>query len=58
MIKIEVFPLLEIFPSELLITPNMRYTLQMKGGPHTSVQSFQDGSSIEIKFDIQESSIA
>jgi hypothetical protein len=24
----------------------------MKGGPHTSVQSFQDGSSIEIKFDI------
>lgn len=30
----------------------------MKGGPHTSVQSFQDGSSIEIKFDIQESEIA
>jgi hypothetical protein len=52
MIRIEVFPLLEIYPGELLLTPSMRYTLQMKGGPHTSVQSFQDGSSIEIKFDI------
>ena len=26
-LRIEVFPLLEIIPSELLITPNMRYTL-------------------------------
>jgi len=29
MIRVEVFPLLEIFPSELLITPNMKYTLQI-----------------------------
>ena len=27
MLRIEVFPLLEVIPSELLITPNMRYTL-------------------------------
>ena len=27
MLKIEVFPLLEIIPNNLLITPNMRYTL-------------------------------
>ena len=27
MLKIEVFPLLEIFPSELLLTPGMKYTL-------------------------------
>ena len=27
MIRIEVFPLLEIFPAELLITPLMKYTL-------------------------------
>ena len=27
MLKIEVFPLLEIFPAELLLTPAMRYTL-------------------------------
>jgi hypothetical protein len=27
MIRIEVFPLLEIFPAELLLTPLMRYTL-------------------------------
>ena len=26
-LKIEVFQLLEIFPSKLLLTPNMRYTL-------------------------------
>lgn len=27
MLRIEVFPLLEIIPNNLLITPNMRYTL-------------------------------
>ena len=27
MVRIEVFPMLEIYPSNLLITPNMRYTL-------------------------------
>lgn len=27
MLRIEVFPLLEIYPNNLLITPNMRYTL-------------------------------
>lgn len=55
MIRIEVFPELEISPKELLITPNMKYTLQILGGPHSSVQSFQQGSSIEIKFEIEES---
>jgi hypothetical protein len=33
MIRIEVFPMLEIRPGELLLTPNMRYTLQIVGGP-------------------------
>jgi hypothetical protein len=27
MLRLEVFPLLEVNPKELLITPNMRYTL-------------------------------
>ena len=27
MLRVEVFPILEIYPSDLLITPNMRYTL-------------------------------
>lgn len=58
MIRVEVFPLLEIYPSELLITPNMKYTLQIVGGPQTSVQSFQNGSSIEINFDIEQKDIA
>jgi hypothetical protein len=33
MLRIEVFPLLEIVPNNLLITPNMKYTLQIQGGP-------------------------
>jgi hypothetical protein len=33
MLRLEVFPLLEVNPKELLITPNMRYTLQIVGGP-------------------------
>lgn len=54
MIRMEVFPLLQIYPSELLLTPNMKYTLQILGGPHSSVQSFNQGSSIEIQFDIEQ----
>lgn len=58
MLKIEVFPLLEIFPTQLLLTPGMKYTLQIVGGPQSSVLSFQNGSSVEIKFEIDESKIA
>ena len=54
----EVFPLLQIYPSELLLTPNMKYTLQILGGPHSSVQSFNQGSSIEIQFDIEQTKVA
>ena len=36
MLRIEVFPLLEIIPNNLLITPNMKYTLQIVGGPQTT----------------------
>lgn len=39
MLRIEVFPLLEIYPSNLLITPNMRYTLQIVGGPQTAAKT-------------------
>lgn len=59
MLKIEVFPLLEIIPNNLLITPNMRYTLQIVGGPQTTSRAQQaDGSHIEIKFEIEQSDIA
>ena len=37
--KIEVFPLLEISPSNLLLTPLMKYTLQILGGPSRSISS-------------------
>lgn len=59
MLRIEVFPLLEIIPNNLLITPNMKYTLQIVGGPQTTSRAQQaDGSHIEIKFEIEESDIA
>ena len=52
-LRIEVFPILEIIPNNLLITPNMRYTLQIKGGPQTISNAVQaDGSHVDIKFDI------
>ena len=54
MVRVEVFPLLEIFPNNLLITPNMRYTLQIIGGPQNAAMTQQiDGSHVEIKFDIE-----
>ena len=59
MLRIEVFPLLEIYPSNLLITPSMRYTLQFVGGPQTTAKTQQfDGSHIDIKFDIQNKNVA
>ena len=59
MLRIEVFPLLEIIPNNLLITPNMRYTLQIVGGPQTTSRVHQaDGSHIEVKFEIEQSDIA
>ena len=60
MLKIEVFPLLEIVPTNLLLTPNMRYTLQIYGGPQTSSSRSQhlDGSHVEIKFEISDPQIA
>lgn len=40
MMRLEVFPRLDLFPGELLLTPNMKYSLQILGGPQSSVQSF------------------
>jgi len=39
LLKIEVFPLLEIHPGSLLLTPLMRYTLQIVGGPSRTSSS-------------------
>jgi len=55
---IEVFPFLEIIPTNLLLTPNMRYTLRIQGGPQKETTDFQVFSQNEIKFDIQDSEIA
>ena len=55
MLRVEVFPLLEITPKELLLTPNMRYTLQIVGGP---VRQKDNGHSVQIHVSIAESEIA
>ena len=41
--KIEVFPRVQLQPSDLLLTPNMRYTLRVLGGP----SSGSPGSGLE-----------
>jgi hypothetical protein len=53
MLRLEVFPLLEVIPRELLITPNMRYTLQIVGGPKNTRSAQNDGSHVEIRFEIE-----
>jgi hypothetical protein len=58
MLRLEVFPLLEVIPKELLITPNMRYTLQIVGGPQNTRSAQNDGSHVEIRFEIEQKNIA
>jgi len=57
MLLFEVFPLLDITPHELLLTPNMRHVLQVEGGP-SSLRKKEDGNAIEIIFRITDSHIA
>ena len=54
-LKIEVFPLLEIYPSSLLLTPSMKYTLQIVGGP---IRGAISGDSVEIKFEVENKQVA
>jgi len=56
MIRIEVFPFLEIRPTNLLLTPNMRYTLTIVGGPSRAPS--MTTSSIDIRFDVVDRKIA
>lgn len=57
--KIEVFPILKLHPSTLLLTPMMRYTLRITGGPSRgSYGSNIEGSQVEPKFDIPDQEIA
>lgn len=58
-LKIEVFPLLEIYPSSLLLTPLMRYTLQIVGGPSRSVSTqTYHGGAVVITFKVENESFA
>lgn len=56
--QMEVFPRLEIRPSSLLITPNMRYTLKVIGGPSRSSYDQHDRSHVDVKFDIEDKNVA
>jgi len=57
--KLEVFPVLTLVPSTLLLTPNMRYTLRILGGPSRgSYGSSIEGSLVDIRFDIEDSRVA
>lgn len=57
--KIEVFPRLELHPTDLLLTPNMRYTLSVQGGPSSgSPGKTKDGSLVDARLDIADRQIA
>lgn len=57
--KLEVFRLLELTPSTLLLTPNMKYTLGVFGGPSRGSYGMQiEGSHVEQKFEIDNEEIA
>lgn len=57
--KIEVFPVLKLHPSTLLLTPNMRYTLSTTGGPSRgSYGSSIEGSQVDIRFEIEDQAVA
>lgn len=57
--KLEVFPVLTLYPSTLLLTPNMRYTLRILGGPSRgSYGSSIEGSLVDIRFEVADTQIA
>lgn len=57
--KLEVFRVLELTPSSFLLTPNMRYTLAVLGGPSRGSYGKQvEGSHVEQKFEIVNEEIA
>lgn len=57
--RIEVFPVLRLHPSALLLTPTMRYTLGISGGPSRgSYGSSVEGSFVEVRFEIANSTVA
>jgi hypothetical protein len=53
--RIEVFPVLTLSPSTLLLTPNMKYTLSVSGGPSRgSYGSSIEGSRVDVKVEIKD----
>lgn len=58
-VKLEVFPSLALNPSDLLLTPNMRFTLNIEGGPsRDSIGNKKDGSSVSFVLNIKDRDIA
>jgi hypothetical protein len=57
-LRFEVYPLLEIQPPELLLTPDMKFTLNIVGGPTRSLIGINDGSHIAIEFTSKNNTVA
>ena len=57
--KIEVFPRVQLQPSNLLLTPNMRYTLRVFGGPSSgSPGSGLEGGQPVVQVDVTNKEVA
>lgn len=54
-VKLEVFPSLILSPVNLLLTPNMRFTLNIEGGPSKdALGQKKDGSSVSFLTNIKD----
>lgn len=57
--KIEVFPALRLQPDKLLLTPNMKYTLKVEGGPSRSPYGANAGGGhVVTNFTIEDPEVA
>ena len=54
--KVEVFPTLSLSPSTLLLTPNMRYTISINGGPLRG--SYVEDIRVDYLMEIKDQNVA
>jgi hypothetical protein len=57
-VQIEIFPSLQLEPTDLLLTPNMRHTITVVGGPSKSSLGQKYGANVDFGFAVKDSDVA
>lgn len=57
-VQIEIFPSLQLAPGDLLLTPNMRHTINVLGGPSKSSLGQKNGATVSFDFEIKNRDVA